>query len=76
MKRSSSGYYDTTLSGDKYSGSDWLVEDDWYDLEEWDMFDISKVTGECDHEWEWYQGILESYYFCIKCDEKRESLDE
>lgn len=25
----------------------------------------------CSHEWKMYNGFNESYYFCLKCDEKR-----
>lgn len=75
-KTSNSGYYDSVMSGDKYSGSDWLPDDDWYESEEWDAFDILfDKKDECNHQWEWYEGITDKYYYCTKCDEKTEEIE-
>jgi hypothetical protein len=29
-----------------------------------------KTSGVCAHSWKQYQGLIESYQYCIKCDKK------
>ena len=30
-------------------------------------------TKECEHEWQYYQGFREDFYFCKKCDKRKEA---
>lgn len=33
-----------------------------------------QYLGQCSHEWKNYQGLKDSFEFCIKCDKKRNQL--
>ena len=46
--------------------------DSFEDCPGYDRRSFKKVeTTECEHVWKFYQGLNEQYYYCEKCDKKR-----
>lgn len=65
-----------------------LIENDFFNYDEYSDYDYDygwdggcewlppKITepdeAKCEHEWEYYVGLNQQFYFCTKCDKKKD----